>query len=88
MSGQEFNREDFESHIQKTAGHWYWNGKVDAKGTPVYGGRQRRNARRIMWELYMGEIPEDHQIKTTCEENLCINWEHLEPHRKTYPWRL
>lgn len=52
------------------------------------GKRIRRSARRVSWELFMGEkLEHDMMVRTTCMESLCVNPDHLYLVLRTYSWR-
>lgn len=63
---------------------WLWNGQISNSG---YGklrikdsksGTRYEGAKEVSYMAYIGEIETDHQVKTTCNNRLCVNPEHLE----------
>lgn len=76
-------------YVTKTDSCWIWNGPTTKSSRPnakPYGYLeiQRKNykAHRLMYEFYIGPIPEglvlDHVIER-CNNTLCVNPQHLEP---------
>lgn len=71
-----------ERRLDKTTDHWIWKGPT-RKGygrTTYREGDSIRSldAHRAMYELYVGEIPEDQQVHHICGVKTCANPEHLE----------
>lgn len=89
MNEVEQYREKFESKIQKTAGCFYWTGRIDKKknrGKFKYGTHDRY-VPAIAWELeYKEPVPEGMMVEQTCNNSLCVRPSHLQLGRKTYPW--
>lgn len=67
--------ERFLSRVEKTADCWIWFGFIQING---YGQYRHKPAHVIAYELFVGEIPEKHQIDHTCNNRECVNPEHLE----------
>src|SRR5262245_24463612 len=61
------------------SGCWEWTGSVAA----ATGYGQYRTVddnllvHRMAWELYVGPIPQGHQLHHSCENRLCFNPAHL-----------
>jgi hypothetical protein len=70
--------EPFEKRIQKTDTCWLWKGRLNSKGHGRYFSNKKwRSAPRFSYEAVNGKIPERMRVLHTCENNLCINPEHL-----------
>lgn len=80
-----------DSLTQKTAGCWYYTGPI-TKGRgyiKLSKHREHKQVRSLAYELFNKEkVPEWAIIKTTCEVPACINPNHFELSRKTFPWRI
>lgn len=77
---------------EKTAGCWYWLGKLDAYGYgKIYVGAKTRMAHQIAHQLHVGPVPKglviNHKCHTwdtackggnTCKHRSCVNPAHLE----------
>lgn len=64
---------------------WIWTGPKNGAGYPC---ANRKLAHREAYELWIGPIPEDHDLDHTCtilhfgnrySGNLCVNPQHLKP---------
>lgn len=65
----------FEKKIEKMHnGCWIWNGAIGTRGNPVY---KARSATKVIYESFVGEVPEGRYIKRGCESVLCVNPFHL-----------
>jgi len=65
-----------KKYIHQTDGCWIWTG---AKSSNGYGNYWNRGAHRVVYELLVGEIPENMQLDHLCRNRDCVNPEHLEP---------
>lgn len=64
---------------QADSGCHIWVGAQQSRGYGLFQWRGRlTTAHRVAYELYNGEIPEDHVVHHRCETPLCVNPEHLE----------
>ena len=88
---------DVFSKIHKTVGCWIWTGTINYAGYGVHSikidGKWRyRKAHRLIYQLLVGEIPEEYTIDHTCHNKdktckggktclhrRCVNPDHLEP---------
>lgn len=71
-------RDFFESHTFKTAGCWYWQGRIkDREGCMFISGK-RTSIRRISWRLHTGEILDPtERLRVSCLEQTCVNPDHM-----------
>jgi hypothetical protein len=59
---------------------WMWSGTSDGYGLIVPPGADRaRNAHRVVYELYVGPIPDGFHLDHLCRTPHCVNPDHLEP---------
>ena len=79
----EWNSTVLWNKIVKTddASCWAWIGSVGPQ-TNLFGGRksgqaQMTQARRILYRDVFGEDCDDKQIKHTCGNAFCMNWQHF-----------
>ncbi len=71
----EFMRTRFWEKVEKTAGCWYWRGRLDNQGYGRVKIRQRQSAaHRVAWQLERGDVPDGLVL-----DHLCRNPAHLEP---------
>lgn len=64
----------------RTSGCWEWTGPVDHKGYGNITLRYRSyKVHRLMYETYVGMIPEGLVIDHLCRNRRCVNPDHLEP---------
>src|SRR5438105_2492420 len=76
-------RERFDSKWtpEPNSGCWLWLGAVSGGAWGGYGiiriGGRNRQAHRISWELFKGEIPLGMQVCHTCDTPGCVNPNHL-----------
>lgn len=74
--------ERFLSHVNKTAGHWYWTGHINPNGYGYIGlgGRSAGavTAHRAAHMLFIGPIPEGAVVDHLCRVKHCVNPAHLE----------
>jgi hypothetical protein len=76
----------FERYIERTDACWLWTGAATGSnalyGYFTFGGRQWM-AHRFAYELWVGPIPEGHEVdhvtERGCTSKLCVNPAHLEP---------
>jgi HNH endonuclease len=81
---EQTEREHLEARTLKQAdGCWLWQGPLDRDG---YGLRSSRayekqivRAHRRMYELVIGQIPDDLPLDHLCRVRRCVNPDHLEP---------
>lgn len=68
--------ERFMSFVRKSEGHWLWEGgRSGAYGAFWNGGWISPHV--WSYKHFVGPIPKGHQIRHTCLEKLCVNFEHL-----------
>ena len=88
----EWNSTVFWSKIVKTDDEscWAWLGSVGPQ-TNLFGARksgaaQMTQARRILFRDVFGEDCDDKQIKHTCGNPFCMNWQHFDvkPNQRKY----
>lgn len=79
-------REKFMAKVEVTDGCWLWRGVTRLNRAKVAYGRfsmyldGRRTyytAHRMSYELFVGPIPEGHEIHHKCDVPLCVNPAHL-----------
>lgn len=66
--------------IKTESGCWIWLGALSTGGygrVSIDGIVQQ--AHRVSYELFVGEIPNGHELHHTCNERSCINPQHLQP---------
>ena len=72
--------ERFWSRVNKTPGCWEWTGALNADGYGVfYLHKPNRQAHRVSYEMFVGTIPEGHQVDHICHNRKCVRPEHLRP---------
>jgi HNH endonuclease len=66
--------------IDPRTGCWIWqrSTSLNGYGQLFHEGRTQR-AHRVFYRLYIGPIPDGHQIDHTCSNRLCVNPDHLQP---------
>lgn len=69
----------FLAKVKKTDTCWLWTAWIESNG---YGrfwldGRQK-GAHRVSYELYVGPIPDGHEVDHLCRVRHCVNPDHLE----------
>lgn len=67
--------------IDPTTGCWNWTGATSGKKRQYsafrYEGRLT-SGHRASYRIFVGPIPDGHEVDHTCRNTLCINPEHLE----------
>ena len=64
----------------RTSGCWEWVGYVNYKGYGCLSLRGREyKVHRLMYETYVGPIPEGMVTDHLCRNRRCVNPDHLEP---------
>ena len=76
--------ERFWKYVDKSddGGCWSWTGSLDGHGygtLGLTGGKRRRGAHRISYELHVGPIPAGLDLDHLCRNPRCVNPAHLEP---------
>lgn len=72
--------ERLASKIEKTDSCWVWTASRDGNGYGnfSYLGKCRK-AHRVVYEAYVGKIPDGLEIDHLCRNTSCVNPSHLEP---------
>lgn len=55
--------------------HWIWLGAVFGPGVKTYARSvdgKTTSARRAVWELLFGELPDNKRVNKTCDVPLCV----------------
>lgn len=72
--------------IEAPSGCWIWMGRLDKDGygrthvgSITAGNLRTRAAHRVVYEEYVGSIPEGLQIDHLCRIRRCVNPRHLQP---------
>lgn len=78
--------ERFERFVEKSEGCWLWTGTTvgsNARYGHFWDGERKVYAHRFAYELWVGPIPEGHEIDHVksrgCTSKLCVRPDHLEP---------
>jgi hypothetical protein len=65
---------------EPNTGCWLWLGQLNRNG---YGyvsvGGRKRVAHRVVWEVFVGPVPEGMVLDHTCRVRCCCNPNHIEP---------
>lgn len=74
--------EVFLSRIEVRDGCWWWTGSTVRKGPWITGqlrvdGNRKVQTNRFAYELWIGRIPDDHEVEQECGNGLCVNPDHL-----------
>ena len=65
---------------EPNSGCWLWTGYVHKTGYGSYTLKGKtRLAHRFSYEMYVGDIPEGHDLDHLCRVRCCVNPDHLEP---------
>jgi hypothetical protein len=61
-------------------GCWQWTAALDSYGYPqIWCNHRVQYAHRVMYELFIGPIPEGLQLDHLCRNPKCVRPDHLEP---------
>jgi hypothetical protein len=67
----------FESKVLRTEGCWLWTAGIKHHYGQFRVGIRQCLAHRVAWELYCGSIPEGMCVLHNCDNQLCVNPNHL-----------
>lgn len=68
----------FESRIEKTESCWNWTGDKHANGFGLFWLNGKNvQAHRLAYEATHGRIPKGKRIEHICNNNKCVNPDHL-----------
>ncbi len=65
------------SKVNEHGSHWIWTGSNNRSGGRLMIAGVRYSARRLMWTIFHGKIPDNYMIAPSCGEWLCVNPNHL-----------
>lgn len=74
MNDEEIKK--FLDRIRIEGEHWVWQGKPTARGHGRFGPAGNLLAHRVAYELFVGEIPERHNLARACDRAMCVNPKH------------
>jgi hypothetical protein len=57
---------------------WHWTGSPAPRYGRIRVDGRKRPVHQIVYELFVGEIPEGLEIDHLCRNRMCVNPEHLE----------
>src|SRR6266568_4859801 len=60
-------------------GCWEWSGSKDKGYGQVKIRGSKRKVHRVVYEHFVGSIPEGNELHHKCETRSCANFEHVEP---------
>lgn len=72
-------RKEFLERVEKTDTCWNWTMKLNETGygqVTIFG--KCEPAHRVSYEMFVGDIPENYDIRHKCDNRRCVNPEHLE----------
>ncbi len=73
-----FNRQLFESKIDRTGEHHLWTGATDRSGTGQFKVDDKiRSPAALVWEHSHGEVPTGYRAQSCPDERLCVHPDHL-----------
>jgi len=55
---------------------WMWTGRLDPRGRGRYGGA---SSYRVIYEKFIGPVPDGLELDHVCRTPACVNPDHLEP---------
>ena len=58
---------------------WIWQKSLNRGYGRTWNGKRRVYAHRHYYEMFVGPIPDGHDLDHLCSEPACVNPEHLEP---------
>lgn len=79
--------EKINQRLDKTGECWAWLGSVNQTGVPQIWDGKLKSARRVIYELWVGDLPNE-PLASTCETLNCCNPDHLVPQSKLDPAAL
>lgn len=69
----------FWRRVDKNADCWTWLGSCDVAGHGRFAFKQKRYcAHRVAWELTVGPLAPNRNVRQTCRNRACVNPGHLE----------
>jgi hypothetical protein len=73
--------ERFLNYVEKTEDCWLWTGNRDRKGYGRFTTTQSTSdrAHRVAYRLWVGPIPDGHELHHTCKNRACVRPDHLRP---------
>lgn len=68
----------FYGWTETQTGCWEWQGPRDVYGYgQLIAARKHYKVHRLVYERFVGPIPQDHVVRHTCDNPPCVNPEHL-----------